>query len=462
VCDDLDARDLLGEIAGLPARETRDLYFDLGRIKSAVEYRQLSWPLDYASIYAELVGTRRVAERYQDGLWGQHMLDFSDLVLCTNSILACVREVRERWTERYDMIMVDEIQDTHRSEYRVVYVLARGTGNLALFGDTDQTIYDWRGSAPGAIIDRFKQDFGPVPEIQLYENRRATRQLLSVSEGFATATFRNEPAAVRPAANALEGPRPIWYFADDPESEGKWIADQIETLQREPDFAYRRVGVLTANNYYAIKLSKVLAERLIPHVTVDELDFFQRREVKDALALLRLLCNPSETAAMHRVSERLIKGVSRGTLTRILKAGEGVGLERVDLLKQETHAYGEPFGRLIDEYHNGRIVVLDLETTGLHYGAEVVEIAATRLVRGKPVAQFHSLVRSVATVGESIDTHGLSDEHLARFGHPPDEVLPAAFEFIGDDLLVGHNIGFDLRILRGQGRRRGRLHPGCH
>jgi DNA helicase-2/ATP-dependent DNA helicase PcrA len=250
-----------------------------------------------------------------------------------------------------------------------------------------------------------------------------------------------------------DGPLPVWFFADDPQHEGAWIADQIEALSHEPDFAHRRVAVLTANNYYASKLSKTFADRLIPHVTVEELDFFQRREVKDALALLRLMCNPSETAAMHRVTERLIAGAARGTLMRIQKAGDGVGLERVDLLKQETHAYGEPFGRLIDEYHNGRIVVLDVETTGLHYGAEVIEIAATRLVRGEPAAEFHVLVRSVASVGESFDTHHLSDEQLARFGHPPEEALRDALAFIGEDLIVGHNIGFDLRVLRVQGRR---------
>jgi DNA helicase II / ATP-dependent DNA helicase PcrA len=455
VCDDVDARDLLAEISGLQARDARNLYFDLGRIKSALEYRQLGWPLDYPSIYAELQGARHAAVRYQDDLWGQHLLDFSDLVLCTNSILARIPDVRKRWAERYDLIMVDEIQDTHKSEYRVVYVLARETGNLALFGDEDQTIYEWRGSSPGAIIDRFKEDFGPVTEIQLHENRRATRQLVTVSEGFASATFRKDRMPTQRQTNVADGPSPVWYFADDPEAEGEWIADQIETLRQEPGFVYRHVGVLTANNYYGIKLSKVFATRLIPHVTVEELDFFQRREVKDALALLRLMCNPSETAAMHRVTERLIKGVARGTLMRIQKASEGVGLERVDMLKQETHAYGEPFGRLIDEYRDGRIVVLDLETTGLHYGAEIVEIAATRLVRGEPAAEFHMLVRSAASVGESFDTHHLSDEHLARFGQAPEEALAAAFEFIGDDLVVGHNIGFDLRVLRNQGRRLG-------
>jgi DNA helicase-2/ATP-dependent DNA helicase PcrA len=455
ICDDGDACDLLAEITGRTSKDARDVFLKLGRIKSEVKSRQLTWPPNYADMYSGLGNLTRAARRYQEQLWNQHLLDFSDLVLFTNSVLARVPEARSRWAERYESIMVDEIQDTHKSEYRVVFMLARATGNLALFGDVDQTIYEWRGSAPDSIIGQFRQDFFPVREISLRENRRSTPQLVSIAECFAAATFRPDGPVIQSTVDALDGPLAVWRLAESPEEEGAWIADRIEAIHQEPGAAGHRIGVLTANNRYGIGLSEALTARSIKHVTLEHLDFLQRREVKDALALLRLTVNPNDTAAMHRITDRLIQGVGHGTLARIQHAGEGVGLERVDLIKTETHAYGEPFGRLIDEYQGGRIVVLDIESTGLDAGAEVIEIAATRLEFGSPTEQFEKLVRNSATVGDSIRAHGLSDEYLAMHGEAPEQALTSVFRFIGDDLVVGHNVGFDLRTLRNQSRMLG-------
>ncbi|MFN0073573.1 MAG: 3'-5' exonuclease [Chloroflexota bacterium] len=455
VCDDMDARELMAEILQAPARDARDFHQNLGRIKSALESRQLTWPPDYSAIYASLAGGRHAAERYQTELRTQHQLDFSDLVLCANAILARKAEARQRWQDRFDHVLVDEIQDTHRSEYRVVYVLARRTGNLAFFGDRHQTIYEWRGSDPEAIIQQFKADFAPVTEIELIENRRATRQLVQVASSFAQRSFAPGGPPSVPAGNADDGLPPVWRLADDPMDEGDWIASQIHALSTEPEFQYRRIGVLTGTNGYAKEISSALTARDVPHITVDAYDFFQRAEVKDALAVLRLLVNPNDTAAMHRATRVLVPGDSRGALKRVHRIGEPVGLERVDMLKVESHEFGEPFGRLIDAYRNGRLVVLDVETTGLEANAEVIEIAAARLERGQPVDELHFLVKNRLTVGDSVRTHGLEDDYLAEHGQPPEEVLMAAFEFVGDDLVVGHNIGFDLRVLLGQARRLG-------
>lgn len=455
ICDDPDAVELMAEIMSSSDRDARPLQAEIGRLKSAVETKSFRWPPDYASIFAPLGGQRGAAIRYQDELRARHLLDFSDLVYCANAILVRSPEARERWSRRFDHVMVDEIQDTHRSEYRVVYILARRSGNLALFGDPNQTIYGWRGSDPNSIIAQMEQNFPDLERISLVENRRSTRHLVDVAEAFGRATFRPDGAPVIASADAEAGDAPVWHLARDEVDEGDWIADQIERLRQEPDFDYRRVGVLTANNYYGIGLSEVLTARKIPHVTVEQFDFFRRREVKDALAVLRLLLNPSDTAAVHRVTERLVSGVAQGTLVRIQKKGEAVGLARVDLLKAETHECGEPFAQLIDAHTAGSLVVLDVETTGLEHDAEVIEIAATRLEAGRPAQRFHRLLRNDRTVGDSLRTHGLTDEHLAQHGQPAHEALMAAFEFIGDDLVVGHNIGFDARIMGAHARRLG-------
>mgnify|MGYP003345216499 CR=1 FL=1 len=334
----------------------------------------------------------------------RHLLDFSDLVLCTNAILVRDLTVRKRWADRFDYVMVDEIQDTHRSEYRVVYLFARRTGNLALFGDPNQTIYGWRGSDPDSIVEQLKRDFAPVTEISLRFNRRSTPQLLQAAEAFATATFRPNGDTVEPDPRASPGPLPVWHLAEDEQVEAEWIADTIESLQSEPYFQFRRVGVLTANNHYGIGISEVFKTRGLPHLTVEALEFFQRREVKDGLAVLRLLLNPSDTAAMHRVVDRLLPVIARGALARIHHAGPPVGLERLDLLKVETHEYGDPFGLLIDAYDNGRLVVLDVETTLCLHG------------RGPAVATGMTSVELGTDIGGSVR---VPSAFCGVFGHKP-------------------------------------------
>src|SRR4029077_5536370 len=107
--------------------------------------------------------------------------------------------VRRRWDERFDLVQVDEVQDTHRSEYNVIWVLAHLSGNLALFGDLDQTIYGWGGSHPDAIVERVRRDFAPVVELSLGHNRRATRNLVEAADQFA-ASFEQRWAPSEAAA----------------------------------------------------------------------------------------------------------------------------------------------------------------------------------------------------------------------------------------------------------------------
>jgi DNA helicase II / ATP-dependent DNA helicase PcrA len=185
ICDETDSLDLLREISPLDQDAARAFFRDLERAKTVLSSRELSWPLDFARLFAPLGEGRVLARLYQDELRQQGRLDFGDLVLLTNALFARRADVRQRWEERFDLVQVDEVQDTHRSEYNVIWVLAHRGRNLALFGDLDQTIYGWRGSDPDAIVQRFRRDFAPVVELSLGHNRRATRNLVQAADQFA-------------------------------------------------------------------------------------------------------------------------------------------------------------------------------------------------------------------------------------------------------------------------------------
>src|SRR5262249_6125686 len=132
---------------------------------------------------------RDAARLYERGLSQWQLLDFADLVLCVRALLAARPDLREHWISRYDLVQGDEIQDTHLSEYEVVAMLAQQSGNLALFGDLDQTIYEWRGATPDRVMARFRGElgarFGGVFTATLTDNHRATRALIEAADTFA-------------------------------------------------------------------------------------------------------------------------------------------------------------------------------------------------------------------------------------------------------------------------------------
>ena len=188
---------------------------------------------------------------------------------------------------------------------------------------------------------------------------------------------------------------------------------------------------------------------------MEEFDFFRRQEVKDAIAYLRFICNPFDGRSLQRMLIRPPRKIGDRTIGRII-AAEATGLRLVDMVNPSTIELGDPFARLLRELDVGSVVVFDTETTGLNPASdEIVELAAVRLNRGKPVATFHRYLRNRVSVGDSRNIHGLSDEFLAINGADPSKAIAQFLVFSEGALLVGHNVSFDMRMLRTNARRLG-------
>jgi DNA helicase-2/ATP-dependent DNA helicase PcrA len=453
ISDEADSIDLLRDVGDVEYRTAVDVYHAIGQLKSEVNARDLTWPVEYRKILAPLGGSLDSALRYQQELADQRKLDFSDLVLQVNALFARVPEVRQRWAERYDFVQVDEVQDVLRSEYRVVYVLARKSGNLALFGDTDQTIYEWRGSDPSAILNRFRQDFAPVTTLQLGQNHRATQRLVRAASSFA-GSFSQRATNVEPGESAPEGPGIVVHRSLSPETESRWIAGRIRELRavdRRPNS--RQLAVLTRTNQYGELVARGLEASGVPCVTVEEFDFFRRQEIKDALAPIRLLFNQNDTAAAVRMVELLAPGVGKATTSRVRRAGEGLGLRLTDLLDQHTLQAGDPFGTLLGALKRGRLVVLGLRTTGQgERGEELAELAAVRLIDGEPAEVLQTVLLPTKRVRPSREPGGVSPGLLEVEGVPKGRGLADFAAFLGDDPLVAHNLGPELALLEAECR----------
>ncbi|MFM6151895.1 MAG: 3'-5' exonuclease, partial [Sphaerospermopsis kisseleviana] len=441
-------------------KDIQDKFSQISDCKTKASYVQLSPNYPLEQLFLPL-GMRdaRLASKYQTILQERHGLDFADLIFSVRSLFYSYLEIRQRWKNRFDFIQVDEVQDTHLTEYEIVRNLAARTGNIAIIGDLDQTIYEWRGSEPEQVVREFKQDFQPQ-EYSLVWNYRATKTLLNTASVFAD-SFETRYTKITPAPNCENGKLIPINTAKNEDDEGLWIAEQIKNLaENNPDFPYNRVAVLTRTHKRIEVISKILEKSNIPCITVEQHQFFMRQEIKDALAYLRFIVNPFDTGSMLRMLLRPSRGIGNVTINNVINEGEVCGFKLTDMGARQTFIDGDPFRNLITAYDSGKIVVFDVETTGFLAGKdEVIEIAAITLINGEITSEFHAYIKNTVPVGDSQAIHGYSDEFLTKNGRNYSDVFTEFIEFVEDAFLVGHNLGFDIKMIIADAQKLGLSTP---
>lgn len=459
IYDEEDSMELLRALLrGRREKEVQEILFGLAAAKAGAAPEELALAGVPAAGPPDLdAGARAAIDTYHRVLRERDALDFADLVYLVRAAFHERPEIAERWRARFDWIQVDEVQDTHHSEYEIVSLLASRARNLVFFGDVDQTIYGWRGSRPHDVLARFRREFAPVAEFDIAENHRATKTLLRAADRFA-ATFADRRTRVTPRADLPEGEPVRVDVAADAASEAALVAEICRELTTRPARADAgRIGILGRIHRRLLAVSRALATAGVPHVTVEEFEFFRRQEVKDALARLRLLRTPRDGGALHRVLLRPPTGVGPATRRKIAADGRGCGLRPTDLARLRSHEAGEPFAPLLGALAHGEVVVVDVETTGLDPARdELVEIAARRVGGDRDGEEFRRLVRPSRPVGESEAIHGYSNAYLAEHGAAPAEALAELAAFLGADAhLVGQNFAFDRAMLAAAATRAG-------
>lgn len=456
VYDDNDCFDILKSLSCLKKdRDVWDLMGTIADCKSKAHQDQLSLELTLSELFASLDDCiRPIALKYQKTLSDRHALDFADLVFYTRSMLHRMPEVAERWANRFDLVQVDEVQDTHMGEYEIVSHLARRSGNLALIGDLDQTIYAWRGSEPKAVLTCFKETFYPT-DYSLTLNYRATRTLLQAASAFAN-EFDERHTSIEPSPTCAIGEKIMVHTAADETKEAEWIARQVATLAgNSPNFRYNRLAVLTRTHARAQCIASIFAKADIPCVTVEQYQFFMRKEVKDVLAYLRFITNPFDAGAFKRLVTTPSREIGLPTLRSIYREGQSCGFRVTDLAIPQPFVNDDPLGAVTEAFLHGTMVVFDVETTGTAVGSDIVEIAAVKLVNGQPIDQFHAYISDAADVGDSEQIHGYSNDFLKKNGQPARGVLQSFCQFAGESLLVGHNVGFDIKMVTAHAQKVG-------
>ncbi|HNR34007.1 MAG TPA: UvrD-helicase domain-containing protein [Candidatus Hydrogenedentes bacterium] len=322
ICGEGDARTLvrriLGDLDGV--RET----FSPQRLQSAISLhkngcdRPPPFPVDdkipadteakYRAWLPEFIG------RYQSALRAANSLDFDDLLALTLELWRKEPDLLAKFQQHYRYVLVDEYQDTNRIQYDLLRAIAEPRRNLCVVGDDDQSIYGWRGAEPAHIL-AFDRDYPDARVITLDQNYRSTETILSA----ANAVIANN--AERRAKNlwsTLGAGRPIeWIVAGDEEHEARAIMQWLTHIQKKTDAACGDFAVLYRSNLQSRPIEMALRQAGIPYVVVGGQEFFERAEVKDILAYLKLAANPRNETAFLRVVNVPRRGIGDAALHRI-------------------------------------------------------------------------------------------------------------------------------------------------
>ena len=253
----------------------------------------------------------KVYNRYQRTLRDANALDFDDLLLRTVDLFATEGPVKQQYAERFRFVMIDEYQDTNQPQYLLIRHLADHHRNLCVVGDPDQSIYKWRGADLRNIMD-FEQDFSEATVIRLEQNYRSTQVILDAAS-----------AVIRKNRNRKEkrlwtdrvGGEPIRYFrAGDELEEADWVAGRLrEAIVSEGT----PVGVLYRTNAQSRALEDALLREGVAYKIIGGVRSYERKEVKDALAYLRLLMNPDDDVSLRRVINVPTRGIGKGVMTSL-------------------------------------------------------------------------------------------------------------------------------------------------
>src|SRR5262245_24718130 len=251
---------------------------------------------------------QKLYEHYVRALKDANALDFDDLLLKTVELFETSETVRERYSHKFRYVMVDEYQDTNRPQYMLVRRLAARHRNLCVVGDPDQSIYRWRGADLRNILD-FEQDFPEATIVKLERNYRSTQVILDAASAV-IAQNRNRKDK-RPYTDVAGGANIPYYRAGDDLDEAEFIARNAAVAIREPDIS---VAILYRTNAQSRTLEDALRRAGTAYRIIGGVRFYERKEIKDALAYLKVALNPADDVSLRRIINVPARGVGKGVM----------------------------------------------------------------------------------------------------------------------------------------------------
>ena len=273
---------------------------------------------------------------YQRRLKENNAIDFDDIINYTIKIFKENDDVLDYYTNKFNYILVDEYQDTNKSQFTLIRLLAKAHGNITVVGDNDQGIYSFRGADISNILN-FEKDFKGTKIIKLEQNYRCTQNILNA----ANSVIKNNEVKYKKKlwTENEEGALPTFHVSDDEYDEGRYIVEEINHLRREEYYKYSDFAILYRMNSQSRAIEEILRREDIPYKIVGGLKFYERKEIKDIIAYLRLINNTSDNLALKRIINEPKRGIGKTSLDKIQAISEQTGIPMYQIIK-EADQYG--------------------------------------------------------------------------------------------------------------------------
>lgn len=303
IYDDQDTKDAIKE--ALQALDLDVKKVHPGAVSAMISgaKNELITPNQYAQIvrgyFQEITAT--VYKKYQEILKKNHALDFDDLIFSTVELLKRERNVAEKYQSQFRHILVDEYQDTNHAQYVLTKLLSSKWNNICVVGDASQSIYAWRGANFRNILN-FKEDFPAVTVFHLEQNYRSTQIILDAA--YAIISKNNSHPILSLWTEKKGGPYITLYNAQNEQDEALFVMTQITNACHENSFCkLSDFAILYRTNAQSRIFEEALLHQAIPYILVGGVRFYERKEIKDVLAYLRLICNPLESISRKRIEK---------------------------------------------------------------------------------------------------------------------------------------------------------------
>lgn len=278
----------------------------------------------------------QVYEMYQKKLRENNAIDFDDIINYTIEILSENPDVMQYYTEKFKYVLVDEYQDTNKAQFTLVTILASRYGNITVVGDNDQGIYSFRGADISNILN-FEKDFPGTKIIKLEQNYRCTGNILKTAN--AVIKHNENKYEKKLWTENEEGSLPCLYQAEDEYDEANYIVKQIEHLKTEEYLKPKDFVILYRMNAQSRAIEDILRRENIPYKIIGGLKFYERKEIKDAIAYLRLIYNPSDNLSLKRIINEPKRGIGKTSLDNIQEISDKTGTSMYEIIK-----HAEEFG----------------------------------------------------------------------------------------------------------------------
>ena len=278
----------------------------------------------------------KIYDLYQRKLKENNAIDFDDIINFTIKILMENEDILEMYTEKFKYVLVDEYQDTNKAQFTLVSLLASKYGNITVVGDNDQGIYSFRGADITNILN-FEKDFPGTKIIKLEQNYRCTGNILKA----ANAVIKHNAVKYDKKlwTENDEGNIPTIYSGEDEYDEASYIVSQINHLKTEEYYKYSDFAVLYRMNSQSRAIEDILRRENIPYKIIGGLKFYERKEIKDIIAYLRLIFNSADNLSLKRIINEPKRGIGKTSLEAVQETADNNGISMYEVIKN-AEQYG--------------------------------------------------------------------------------------------------------------------------